>query len=225
MVRKNFTENQTIDYCTLIHPPTIPPQIIKQLPISTAKRKFSKNSSSIEILNSAKVEYENAFENSAYHSVKLNYTQTRGNKPKHKRSRNIIWCNPPYNQNVISNVAKRFLNLLYHHFPISNKLRKIFNRNTVKVSYSCTENMSIVISSHNMKLMKNNAPNTKSCNCRTKSKCLLSGQCQSQDIIYKCTVSSTSVNPDKVYLGTAEGDFKRRYHNHMTQVFPSIYGK
>ena len=80
MVRKNFTENQTIDYCTLIHPPTIPPQIIKQLPISTAKRKFSKNSSSIEILNSAKVEYENAFENSAYHSIKLNFTQTRGNK-------------------------------------------------------------------------------------------------------------------------------------------------
>ena len=43
---------------------------------------------------------------------------------------------------------------------------------------------------------------------------ILNGQCQSQDIIYKCTVS-TSVNPDKVYLGTAEGDFKKLYHNHM----------
>ena len=46
-----------------------------------------------------------------------------------------------------------------------------------------------------------------------KSTCPLNGQCQTQDIIYKCTVS-TSVNPDKVYLGTAEGDFKKRYHNH-----------
>ena len=35
----------------------------------------------------------------------------------------------------------------------------------------------------------------------------------SQDITYKCTVS-TQVNPDKVYLGIAEGDFKKRYYNH-----------
>ena len=83
--------------------------------------------------------------------------------------------------------------------------------------------------------MKNNAPNTKPCNCRTKSKCLLSGQCQSQDIIYKCTVSSTSVNPDKVYLGTAEGDFKKRCHNYTKSFrnkrytndtsLPNVYGK
>ena len=79
--------------------------------------------------------------------------------------------------------------------------------------YSYTENISSIISSHNRKLIKNNTPNTKPCNCRTKSTCHLSGQCQTQDIIYKCTVS-ISVNPDKVYLGTAEGEFKKRHHNH-----------
>ena len=42
----------------------------------TVKRLF-RNSSSIEIFNSAKVEYENALENSGYHSFKLNFTQTR----------------------------------------------------------------------------------------------------------------------------------------------------
>ena len=91
----------------------------------------------------------------------------------------------------------------------------------MKVSYSSTENISSITSSHNKKLIKTNAPNTKSCNCRNKSTCPLNGQCQSQDIIYKCTVS-TRVNPDevylgtadKVYLGTAEGDFKKRYYNH-----------
>ena len=80
--------------------------------------------------------------------------------------------------------------------------------------------------------MKNNAPNTNPCNCKSKSKCPPNGQCQSQDIIYKCTVS-TSVNTNKVYLGPAEGDFKKRYHNHLIsfhnkgymKVFPSIYGK
>ena len=68
---------------------------------------------------------------------------------------------------------------------------------------------------------------------RSKSTCPLNSQCQSQDIIYKCTIS-TPVNPDKIYLGTAEGDFKKRYYNHtksfrnndilMTQVLPIIYG-
>ena len=37
--------------------------------------------------------------------------------------------------------------------------------------------------------------------------------------MYKCTVS-TSVNQDKVYLGTAQGDFKKGYHNH-TKSFPN----
>ena len=65
--------------------PDHPPQIIKQLLTATAKR-LSKNSSSIVTFLSAKVEYGNALKNSGYHSVKLNYTQTRENKPKHNRS-------------------------------------------------------------------------------------------------------------------------------------------
>ena len=134
------------------------------------------------------------------------------NKPKLNRSWNIIWFNLPYSQNAITNVAKRFLNLLDHHLPKSNKLHKIFNRNTVKVSYSCTE-ISSIISSHSKRLIKNNSLDTKPCSCRTKSTCPLNSQCQTQDIICKCIVS-TSVNPDKVYLGTAEGDFKKCYHNH-----------
>ena len=92
-----------------------PPEILKQLPTSTAKR-YSKNSSSVEIFNSWKVEYENPLKNSGYHSINLNYTQTREIKPKHNRSWNIIFFNPPHIQNIITNVAKHFLNLLNHHF-------------------------------------------------------------------------------------------------------------
>ena len=130
----------------------------------------AKNSSMIEIFNSAKVKFENALENYGSHPVKLNFTQTRENKPKHNRSQNIIWFNSRYTKRIITNVAKRFLNLLDHHFPKSTKLNKIFNRTTVNVSYSCTEIIFRIISSHNKKLMKNDAPNTKPCNCRTKSK-------------------------------------------------------
>ena len=96
----------------------------------------------------------------------------------------------------------------------------------MKVSYSCIENISSIISSHNKKLIKNNDSNKKPCNCRNKSTCHLNGQCQSQDIIYKCTVS-TSVNTDKVYLGTTEGDFnrRRRYHNHTKSFRNKRYTK
>ena len=34
-----------------------------------------------------------------------------------------------------------------------------------------------------------------------------------QDIVYKC-LASTSITPDKTYLGAAEGDFKKRNNNH-----------
>ena len=53
----------------------------------------------------------------------------------------------------------------------------------------------------------------KSCNCRLKSECPLSGKYQVTDIIHKCTVLSPD-NPNKFYLGTAEGDFRKQFYNH-----------
>ena len=41
----------------------------------------------------------------------------------------------------------------------------------------------------------------------------MDGKCRSEDIIYKCVVTATG-HPRKVYLGTAEGNFKQRYYNH-----------
>ena len=51
------------------------------------------------------------------------------------------------------------------------------------------------------------------CNCRKKEECPLENKCRSEDIIYKCVVTVTG-HPWKVYLGTAEYDFKQRYYNH-----------
>ena len=56
-------------------------------------------------------------------------------------------------------------------------------------------------------------PRNVKCSCRNKSVCPLDGNCQQNDVIYKC-IASTSVNPDKVYLGTAEREFKKRYYDH-----------
>ena len=49
--------------------------------------------------------------------------------------------NPPFNINVATNVAKTFLTLIDKHFPKNRRLSKIFNRNTIKVSYSCLPNV------------------------------------------------------------------------------------
>ena len=64
-----------------------------------------------------------------------------------------------------------------------------------------------MIKSHNKKVIKD-VKELKSFNCRVKSECPLNGQCQFTDIIYKCTVLSPD-KPNKLYLGTAEGDFKK----------------
>ena len=85
--------------------------------------------------------------------------------------------------------------------------------NTIKASYPCTQNMSSMIKSYNKKVINKDVKESKSRNCRVKSECPLNGQCQVNDIIYKCTVLSPD-KPDKVYLGTAEGDFKKRFYNH-----------
>ena len=44
-------------------------------------------------------------------------------------------------------------NLLDVHFPKSNKFHKIFSRNTVKVSYCCTENLSRISKTHIKKVI------------------------------------------------------------------------
>ena len=59
--------------------------------------------------------------------------------------------------------------------------------------------------------MKNILP----CNCRKKHECPLDGKCRTENIVYKC-VASVDGYPNKVYLDTAEGDFKQRFYNHRT---------
>ena len=68
--------------------------------------------------------------------------------------------------------------------------------------------MSSFISSHNKKLLNSGTGNIKPCNCGNKDECSLNGQCLAQDIVNKC-IASTSINPDKTFLGNAEGDLRK----------------
>ena len=84
-----------------------------------------------------------------------------------KRTRNILWFNPPFSQTVKTNVAKTFFRLLDKHFPKSHSLHKILNRNnTIKVSYSCMNNVSEIIKQHNKNVSNKKVNQTNPCNCR-----------------------------------------------------------
>ena len=65
------------------------------------------------------------------------------------RSRNITWFHPPYSKHVATNVGKKFLSIVKDCFKQNHPLRKIFNKNILKISYSCMPNLEAKITNHN----------------------------------------------------------------------------
>ena len=80
----------------------------------------------------SKGEYEKALRESGYKNVSFIYADKKDIKQKRNRSCNIIWFNPPFNKNVSTNVAKRFLNLIDQQFPKSNKTSRNFRQKHCK---------------------------------------------------------------------------------------------
>ena len=87
-------------------------------------------------------------------------------------------------------IGKLFLNLLEKHFPPHNKLLKLFNRTTVKISYSCMPNMNSYTYMHNHKVLndKPNETRINDCNCRNKYTYLLPKSCQTKCIVYQVNI-------------------------------------
>ena len=127
-----------------------PPNIIKALPNSISQQ-VNNISSDKATFNNVAPSYNDALSASGY---KENFTFQQDLRPSKKvRQGKIIWFNPPYSANVETNIGKTFLKLLDKHFLKTNKLNKIFNRNNVKVSYSCLPNFGNMIKSHNNRIL------------------------------------------------------------------------
>ena len=93
------------------------------------------------------------------------------------------------------------MRLVDKHFSRHHKYYKLFNRNNIKLSYSCMPNMNNVI-------RKNPATSTtKTCNCRRKTDCPMDGNCLSECLIYKASVITIA---NRYYCGTCENTFKER---------------
>ena len=86
--------------------------------------------------------------------VFLNSLRTPVRAKRKNWQRMITWFNPLFSQNVATNVGWRFRTLIRKHFPRSSQLHKIFNANTLKLSYSCLPNMAAVIRQHNSAAMR-----------------------------------------------------------------------
>ena len=136
------------------------------------------------------------------------------------RNRKVIWFNPPYSLNVKRNISKVFLKLVRKHFHRSHKLSKIFNLNSIKISYSSMPFVKNLIKQHNSKILnKDRDKIQRPCNCRIKECSPLNGKCLHQCMIYKAEVSTNTSY--KEYYGASEGEFKSR-HNIYTQSFRNI---
>ena len=130
----------------LNHPPTI----LSRLPQAISKG-ISSLSSHYKFFSRAAPMYNAALENAGYAERVNGASKINENKPSRNCKCNIIWYNPPYNKGVSTNIGHVFLNLLDKHLYKEHKLTKIFNRNSVKVSYCCTRNIEHIIKNHNRK--------------------------------------------------------------------------
>ena len=108
------------------------------------------------------------------------------------------------------------------HFGSDKTLKKLFNRNNIKVSYSCGKNVKQEIQNNNKKViqqqrMKDSLPEQEErvCSCPKNKTCPLNGECLKKNIIYKATVSSEG-EKDMVYFGQTMTTFKARMSNHLT---------
>ena len=205
-----------------------PPSILRELPKTIAKRLSDLSSCENVFYNSIAV-YKEALQNSGF-TPDLIYTpkpisNNSNNEVKKKRKRKIIWFNPPFSKSVESNIGKTFLSLIKRHFPKTNKLKKIFNKNTVKISYSCMSNMSSILSSHNLNVIKPKNNNSYGCNWGVKESCPLQNQCLTRKVIYRADIENDK-NPDtKFYFGLTATSFKERFRNHTRDFTHKQYIK
>ena len=192
-----------------------PPQIIKNIPKSV-NRRLSAISSNKDIFDRAAKPYQEALNKSGY-DYTLNFDPPlEATSNRRKRSRKITYFNPPFSQNVKTKIGEKFFKILAKCFPEGHVLRKIINKNTVKLAYRCMPNMKKVISCHNRIVTDANRvqpTNPSMCNCQQKQECPLPGRCLTDKVVYQATVTDENQNRE-TYTGLTSLTFKERHYKH-----------
>ena len=195
--------------------------------------RISKLSANEKIFKESSKIYIDALKNSGFkeefryleENISNDINKEKNKKYDHKnRKRKIIWFKAPFCRPASINVGKYFLKLIDKHFKHDNILHKIFNRKTLKISYSCTKNIFQIINNHNKEIIKefqnrtnNNNNNSKQneCNCKTQNDCPMNGLCNLNNVVYQSIIyPKENINDRKTYIGISSMKWKIRYANH-----------
>ena len=79
----------------------------------------------------------------------MNMDNKISKKINKNRRRNIIWFNTPFCKLYDINIGKYFLGLINKHLKMITPLRKMINKNNVKISYSCINSIAKILDNHN----------------------------------------------------------------------------
>lgn len=174
-----------------------PPSVIKNKPAGIIC--LSLHASSQRPFDSATAPYQKALCESNF-DHKLQYKPTIMGKWKKLASKQCYVVQPPFCKSVETNIGRKFLNLVNKSFLKGHTLRKIFNRNTLKMSYSCMNSVKQIINVHNNKLLQEDRTgakvhtNANTRNFRKKNKCPLNGKCLQFSVIYQAIMTCTTNN-------------------------------
>ena len=192
-VRFDLVNNTYQPYCKSNNKPAFVhkqwnhlPNILKEL-LKSINKWISDISCDENVFNNSKLTYEKALNNSGFIEtfsyIKSGDQNINNRETKKKRKKNVIWYNPPFSLDVNTNVGRLFFKTLRKNFSKTNPLSKIFNKNTVKISYSCTRNVKSIISGHNKQIL-HPKPQQYGFNCKDKNNCPLDNKCLMPQIVY-----------------------------------------
>ena len=188
-----------------------PSTITKHLPLMIEKR-ISQISCNESEFHKAVPICEQTLQKHGY-NVKLSFQQqpALGRERKCNRKRNIIRFNPPYDEQVKTNIGKSFFHLLQKHFPPELGLYEICNKNIIKLSYCCALTWPAVslllIRNYYMNLLTSR----KHClvTVEIKPPCPMSCRWREKCIVYKASINSSGKT--MVYFGLCKTKFKVCY--------------
>ena len=131
---------------------------------------------------------------------------------KRSRKRNVTWFNPPFSVNVKTKVGNYFLNLIGKQFSPRHKFGKLFNRYTIKVSYSWMPYIRAETHKHNKNALEKAQQkhlDTQLCSCTNKKQCPLNGECLTDSIAYQANITANIPGyKEKIFLGVSETTLK-----------------
>ena len=118
----------------------------------------------------------------------------------------------PTLQQIAEILDKYIFRLFNKHFPRAHKLRKIFNKNTLKLSYFCVPNLKAKIDGHSKTILENTPPpKTEICKCLKKGNCQMRGACLTENVLHYARISCDDETYEpKLYQGICKTTFKRR---------------